>query len=121
MNSTGWRGLELPLEVMTSLSAIPEDRLGQLADDLSKSGATRVVLSNGVAASDYPHPTFNWVKTFSDVVDGRFKIAAMCPAWMTAKQVGDYLSSGADFAVCEHFWELGRSTAKQDRNTGEAQ
>jgi|GEM_PF-1426568 deoxyribose-phosphate aldolase len=92
--------------IVTSLSSIPEARLSALADDIAQTGASHLILSNGVAASGLPLPDARLIATFAKQVAGRFKLAAMMPAGTDTTTINATLDAGADKVVCADFWTL---------------
>jgi len=99
--------------LITSLAAIPPDRLGQLADDVAATGASHLILSNGVAASGLPLPDADLIGTFARYVQGRFALVAMVPAGTDTATCATLLAAGADRLACADFWAL---SAGQDSN-----
>ena len=92
--------------IITSLSAIPEARLNALADDIAHTGASHLILSNGVAASGLPLPDATLIAAFSKHVAARFKLAAMMPDGTDTITMNAALDAGADKVVCADFWTL---------------
>ncbi len=92
--------------IMTSLSAIPADRLKALADDVAQCGAALLILSNGVAASGLALPDDAAIGAIAAKVNGRFELAAMAPAGTTAAAISGWLEAGADKVICTDFWAL---------------
>lgn len=92
--------------VLTSLSAIPSDRLAALADDIAQCGATMLILSNGVAASGLPQPGDKSIGAIAAQSSGRFELAAMAPAGTPPTTISGWLDAGADRVICSDFWTL---------------
>ena len=92
--------------IVTSLSAIPEARLGALAEDVAHTGASHLILSNGVAASGLPLPDAPLISAFARHVAARFKLAAMMPTGTDTTTINVALDAGADKVVCADFWTL---------------
>ena len=92
--------------VMTSLSAIPADRLNELADTVAQCGATTLILSNGVAASGLPLPDTRPIGALAKCTGGRFELAAMAPQGTAPATISGWLDAGADKVICTDFWDL---------------
>jgi len=92
--------------VMTSLSAIPNERYDELADELADAKIHSVILSNGVKASGLQPPDSNQIEAFAKSVNGRLRIVARIPDKLTTTQCEKYIEAGADAITSDHFWNL---------------
>ena len=115
-----WRGLSAISEetwVMTSLSAIPEDRHQTLADDIASCGARLLILSNGVKASGLPFPETDQCDSIARCAGNRFKIAVMVPLGTSDEQFDAWQKAGVTKFICADFWQRTATAPKEGRNT----
>ncbi|WP_068088104.1 hypothetical protein [Polycladidibacter stylochi] len=92
--------------LLTSLAAIPAERVEKLANDIARAGTKLLILSNGVAASGLPLPDEKQIALVKKYANGRFEIAAMAPPGTPATEINNWLHAGADKVVCSDFWSL---------------